>query len=133
MILAVRSPSLMISSERELCVFLISMLLGSIILAMSSDMLSFLLGLELQSYSVYILAASGARGIESCGEPSAFAGLKYFLLGAMSSALVFMGLAFLYIFSGSTSLNINMALATALNDDILYFYLGYSLIYGGLL
>jgi proton-translocating NADH-quinone oxidoreductase chain N len=108
------------------------MLLGSIILAMSTDILTFVLGLELQSYSVYILAGS-TRSIESPEEPSAFTGLKYFLLGAMSSALVFMGLGLLYLFSGSTSLSTNFSLAASLDSDILYCYLGYSLVYAGLL
>ncbi|RYE14506.1 MAG: hypothetical protein EOP34_06385 [Rickettsiales bacterium] len=91
---------LTVSSQNERIVFTLCAILGGIILNSATDFLTILLGLELQSYSVYILAASYRNY-----EPSEAAGLKYFLLGALSSALVFMGLAILYAYSGSTNLD----------------------------
>jgi NADH:ubiquinone oxidoreductase subunit 2 (subunit N) len=48
---------------------------------------------------VYVIAAQ-YRGYE----PSEAAGLKYYLLGALSSAIVFMGLGLIYTTTGSTNL-----------------------------
>ena len=87
------------SGQNERIVFTLCAILGGIIINSATDFLTILLGLELQSYSVYILAASYRNY-----EPSEAAGLKYFLLGALSSALVFMGLAIFYAYSGSTNL-----------------------------
>jgi NADH:ubiquinone oxidoreductase subunit 2 (subunit N) len=85
---------------KERQIFILSTILGGILLCSCTDVLTFLLGLELQSYSVYVLAAS-----ERNLEPSEAAGLKYFLLGALSSALIFMGLILIYVYSGVTSIS----------------------------
>ena len=82
----------------EYIIFTLCTVLGGIILCSSTDALTLLLGLELQSYSVYVIAAQ-YRGVE----PSEAAGIKYYLLGALASALVLLGLGILYAVTGSTS------------------------------
>lgn len=56
------------------------------------------LSIELQSFAVYILAA-----INRNSESATSAGLKYFLLGALSSALILLGSRIIYANTGLTS------------------------------
>jgi NADH-ubiquinone oxidoreductase chain 2 len=56
------------------------------------------LSIELQSFAVYILAA-----IYRNSESATSAGLKYFLLGALSSALILLGSSVIYSYTGLTS------------------------------
>jgi len=70
--------------------------LGMVLLAVSRDWVLFSIALETLSLSLYVLIAARrdkARSLE--------AAVKYFVLGAVASAMVFMGIAFLYAASGS--------------------------------
>lgn len=71
--------------------------LGMMIVISSSDLLMLYLGIELLSLSLYVLAA-----IKRNREHSTEAGLKYFLLGALSSGLLLFGMALVYTFTGET-------------------------------
>jgi len=73
--------------------------LGAMIMAASSDLLMLFLGLETLSIPLYVLAAF-ARTDPRSQE----AGLKYFLLGAFSTAFFLYGIALLFGASGSTQL-----------------------------
>jgi len=64
----------------------------------SSDLVSMFLSIELQSFAVYILAT-----IYRESESATSAGLTYFLLGSLSSALILLGSSLLYGFTGLTS------------------------------
>src|ERR1700710_648143 len=72
--------------------------LGMTSLISSSDLVSMFLSIELQSFAVYILAT-----IYRESESATAAGLKYFLLGSLSSALILLGSSLLYGFTGLTS------------------------------
>ena len=72
--------------------------LGMSSLISSSDLISMFLSIELQSFAVYILAT-----IYRESESATSAGLKYFLLGSLSSALILLGSSLLYSFTGLTS------------------------------
>lgn len=61
-------------------------------------MVSMYLSIELQSFAVYILAA-----IYRNSESATCAGLKYFLLGALSSALILLGSSLIFAYTGVTS------------------------------
>ena len=71
-------------------------LLGMLCLIKSSSFLSFYLSIELQSLSLYMLAAMRSRT-----ESSSEAGLKYFILSAFSSAMLLLGMAVCYGAIGS--------------------------------
>lgn len=73
-------------------------LLGLFLLVSSNDLLSFYLAVELQSLSFYILAA-----LKRDSNLSTEASLKYFVLGAVSSAFLLFGFAILFGFSGLTN------------------------------
>ncbi len=72
---------------------------GAIIMASANDLIIIFLGLEILSIALYVLAAMNSRRSES-GE----AALKYFVLGAFSSAVFLYGVALVYGSTGSTNL-----------------------------
>ncbi|WP_439817853.1 NADH-quinone oxidoreductase subunit NuoN [Zavarzinia sp. CC-PAN008] len=70
---------------------------GMMIMVSANDLITLYTGLELQSLSLYVLAAirrDDARSTE--------AGLKYFVLGALSSGMLLYGASMVYGFSGTT-------------------------------
>jgi NADH-quinone oxidoreductase subunit N len=74
----------------------------------SNDLILFYLGLELQSLSLYVLASIDRDNIISSE-----AGIKYFVLSALSSGLLLYGCSLLYGFTGSTNFeNISNSLTT---------------------
>ncbi len=72
---------------------------GGMLLAASQELILSFLGLEILSIAVYVLAALHLRRSDS--QEAAF---KYFILGALSSALFLYGIALVYGATGSTSL-----------------------------
>ncbi|MBO0731555.1 MAG: NADH-quinone oxidoreductase subunit N [Acidimicrobiaceae bacterium] len=70
---------------------------GAMLMAASAGLIMVFLGLEIMSISLYVMAAYHRRRRES-GE----AGLKYFVLGAFSSAIFLYGVALMYGATGST-------------------------------
>ena len=70
---------------------------GMMLMGMATDLISFFIALELMSIPVYALAAYMRHRNESVE-----AALKYFLMGAFSTAFMLMGIAFLYGAVGST-------------------------------
>ena len=73
---------------------------GASLLVSSADLISMYLSIELQSFGVYILSTLYRDSESSCN-----AGLKYFLLGGLSSCFILFGSALLYINSGTTNLD----------------------------
>ncbi len=71
--------------------------LGMMLMVSASDMLSLYVGMELQSLSLYVLAA-----IQRDNAKSSEAGVKYFVLGALSSGIVLYGISLVYGFTGTT-------------------------------
>jgi NADH-quinone oxidoreductase subunit N len=82
----------------ELVLLILCAVVGLLFLVSSYNLLSVYLSIELQSLSLYVLAAT-RRGSEYSTE----AGLKYFVLGALSSGFLLLGSAFVYGFAGTTS------------------------------
>lgn len=72
--------------------------IGMMVMVSAGDLLSLYLGLELQSLSLYVVAAMRRESAKS-----AEAGLKYFVLGALSSGLLLFGASLVYGFSGTTN------------------------------
>jgi NADH-quinone oxidoreductase subunit N len=71
---------------------------GMMTMAMASDFIVFFLGLEIQSVAAYALASF----LRPSGR-SAEAGMKYFFIGALGSAVLLYGVAMLYGATGTTS------------------------------
>ncbi len=100
----------------ELYVLLMMSGAGGIIMAFANDLIVLFLGLEILSIAVYVLAAMHVRKLQSQE-----AGMKYFILGAFSSAFFLYGIALIYGATGSTNLiDIkNFLSVTVLADDAL--------------
>lgn len=83
--------------------------LGMMLMISAGNMLSLYMGLELQSLALYVLAAINRNNIKSSE-----AGLKYFVLGALSSGLLLYGISLLYGFTGQIGFR---EIAVALNGN----------------
>jgi NADH-quinone oxidoreductase subunit N len=73
--------------------------LGAIVMLSANDLVVLFLGLETLSISLYVLAASHRRRIESQES-----GLKYFILGGFASAVLLYGVALVYGTTGTTNI-----------------------------
>jgi len=93
----------------EYSLILLFSVLGATLLISSADLISMYLSIELQSFAVYILAA-----IHRDSESATAAGLKYFLLGGLSSCFILLGAALIYSYTGLTNLEsiFNLVLST---------------------
>jgi NADH-quinone oxidoreductase subunit N len=83
--------------------------LGMLLMISANNLMSLYVGLELQSLSLYVLAAMNRDRLRSTE-----AGLKYFVLGALSSGMLLYGISLIYGFSGTTEFDV---LATTLQGD----------------
>jgi NADH-ubiquinone oxidoreductase chain 2 len=72
--------------------------LGSCLLISCSDLISMYLSIELQSFGLYILST-----LYRNSESSTSAGLKYFLLGGLSSCIILLGSGLIYAYTGLTN------------------------------
>jgi NADH-ubiquinone oxidoreductase chain 2 len=72
--------------------------LGASLLISSADLISMYLSIELQSFGVYILAT-----LFRDSESATSAGLKYFLLGGLSSCIILLGASLIYTYTGLTN------------------------------
>jgi NADH-quinone oxidoreductase subunit N len=95
----------------EFPVLIILAALGMGMMASAGDLISLYVGIELQSLALYILAAF-RRDDAKASE----AGLKYFVLGALSSGLLLYGASLIYGFAGSTKFG-DIALAVTAGAD----------------
>ena len=85
----------------EYPILILSSVLGMLIMISSNDLIVFYMGLELQSLALYVLATFNRDKLKSSE-----AGLKYFVLSALSSGLLLYGCSLVYGFSGSTNFDI---------------------------
>ena len=99
------------NNKFEYPIIVILSILGMFIMVGSNDLIVFYLGLELQSLSLYTLAA-----IDRDNSRSSEAGVKYFVLSALSSGLLLYGCSLLYGFSGST--NFEVILLNSDNENV---------------
>ena len=88
-------------SKFEYPIIVMLSLLGMFFMLSSNDLIIFYLGLELQSLSLYILAAIDRDNIRSTES-----GIKYFVLSALSSGLLLYGCSLLYGFTGTVNFEI---------------------------
>lgn len=81
---------------------------GMMMMISANDLIALYLGLELQSLALYVVAALRRDDVRSSE-----AGLKYFVLGALSSGMLLYGASLIYGFTGSTSFTAIAAAAKA--------------------
>lgn len=71
---------------------------GMLMMISANDLMALYLGLEVQSLALYVIAAFRRDSVRSSE-----AGLKYFVLGALSSGMLLYGISLIYGFTGTTS------------------------------
>jgi NADH-quinone oxidoreductase subunit N len=71
---------------------------GMLMLISANDLIALYLGLELMSLSLYVLAAFDRESVRATE-----AGLKYFVLGALSSGMLLYGASLIYGFTGTVN------------------------------
>jgi len=74
------------------------------------------ISIELQSFSLYILAT-----LYKDYESSTASGLKYFLLGALSSCFILLGSGLIYTFTGLTNFESIYSLISSVSSSYFYF------------
>jgi NADH-quinone oxidoreductase subunit N len=82
----------------EYAILVLLSTLGMMILISAGDLIMLYLGLELMSLALYVVAASNRDDAKSTE-----AGLKYFVLGALSSGMLLYGASLIYGFTGTVS------------------------------
>src|SRR5690606_23679901 len=97
---------------------------GMILFTSTTELLSLFLGLELLSIPLYILSGYLRKDTKSLE-----AGMKYFLLGAFSSAVFLFGGAFIYVATGTTDL----AVALSRGADSAMVQAGFLILFSGFL
>lgn len=82
----------------EYMILILSSTLGMFIMVSTNNLIGLYLGIELQSLSLYVLSSVDRNSLKSSES-----GVKYFVLGALSSGLFLYGCSLVYGFTGSTN------------------------------
>jgi NADH-quinone oxidoreductase subunit N len=96
------------NAQFEFPVLIMLAALGMGVLVSAGDLISLYIGIELHSLALYVLAA-----FQRDDSRSSEAGLKYFVLGALSSGLLLYGASLIYGYSGAVQFD---AIAAAVGD-----------------
>jgi len=81
----------------EYPILIVLAVVGMMMMVSSGNLMSLYMGLELQSLSLYVVASFRRDSVKSTE-----AGMKYFVLGALSSGLLLYGASLIYGYTGST-------------------------------
>lgn len=127
-LMAVGSAAAEDAGHGEFHALLLSSVLGMVVLAGASDLISLFIGFELLSIPLYVLCASELRRATSLES-----GLKYLIVGSVGSATLVYGLAMIYGATGATSFDaIRSAIATTGFDHDVLLLTGVALAITGL-
>jgi len=110
----------------EYSVLVVLATLGMMIMVSANDLMSLYIGLELQSLALYVVAA-----IKRESTRASEAGLKYFVLGALSSGMLLYGASLIYGFTGQTQID-EIAKVLSLGDRSLGLTVGLVFLLAGL-
>ncbi|TXM73308.1 NADH-quinone oxidoreductase subunit NuoN [Methylobacterium sp. WL12] len=93
----------------EFPILIVLCTIGMLVMVSANDLIALYLGLELQSLAAYVIAAFHRDDLKSTE-----AGLKYFVLGALSSGMLLYGASLVYGFTGTVSFP---GIVSALHED----------------
>jgi NADH-ubiquinone oxidoreductase chain 2 len=110
------------SYSTDYSIIVLFSILGSSLLISSFDLISLYLSIELQSFGLYVLST-----LYRDSESSTSAGLKYFLLGGLSSCLILLGSGLIYSYTGLTNFESLYLLNSIYDIDQQYVIQGLSL------
>ena len=105
------------SRRFELPILMLLATLGMMLMVSASSFIALYMGLELQSLALYVLAAFNRDSLRSTE-----AGLKYFVLGALSSGMLLYGISLIYGFTGTTDFAgvAHAAIGTGINIGLVF-------------
>jgi NADH-quinone oxidoreductase subunit N len=110
----------------EYPILIIFSVVGMMFMVSANDLMILYLGLELQSLSLYVVASMRRESLKSTE-----AGMKYFVLGALSSGLLLYGASLVYGYSGSTNFQ-SIVISLDSSSRSLGFMFGMILVVAGL-
>ena len=105
-------------NKPEFSLLVVLSLVGMMLMISANDLMSLYMAVELQSLPLYVVAAMRTNSLRSSE-----AGLKYFLLGALSSGMLLYGASLVYGFAGTTSFA-GIAAAVSINQLPAVFIVG---------
>ncbi len=85
-------------AQYEYPILILFAVVGMMVMISANDLMSLFIGLELQSLSLYILTALRRDNLKASE-----AGMKYFVLGALSTGLLLYGCSLIYGYTGTTN------------------------------
>ncbi|MCE3230153.1 MAG: hypothetical protein K0R76_106 [Alphaproteobacteria bacterium] len=101
---------------------------GMMVMISANDLLSLFMGLELQSLSLYILTA-----LRRDNGKASEAGMKYFVLGALSTGLLLYGCSLIYGYTGATNFETIASMVKGMKDVPLPLMVGLVFLMAGLI
>lgn len=110
----------------EYPILIIFSVVGMMFMVSANDLMILYLGLELQSLALYVVASMRRESLKSTE-----AGMKYFVLGALSSGLLLYGASLVYGYSGSTNFQ-SIVISLDSSSGSLGFMFGMILVVAGL-
>jgi NADH-ubiquinone oxidoreductase chain 2 len=114
---------------KEYSILLLFTTIGASLLISAQNLISIYLALELQSFTLYIISASRIESFKGTS-----GGLKYFLLGGLSSGFILFGFSILYAYTGTLNLDsIFMIYSSNLTSNNFFIDICLLIIFGGLL
>ena len=105
-------------NKPEFAILVVLALVGMMLMISANDLMSLYMAVELQSLPLYVVAAMRTNSLRSSE-----AGLKYFLLGALSSGMLLYGASLVYGYAGTTSFS-GIAAAVSVDQLPLAFIVG---------
>jgi len=117
------------TESKEYSLLLLFTTIGGCLLISAQNLISIYLALELQSFTLYLIAASRIESFKGTS-----GGLKYFLLGGLSSGFILFGFSLLYAYTGSLNLDsIFMIYSTNSYSDNFFLEICLLIVFAGLL
>ncbi|MDX2224933.1 MAG: NADH-quinone oxidoreductase subunit NuoN [Rhodospirillaceae bacterium] len=111
----------------EIPVVVVFATLGMLMMISANDFIALYVGLELQSLSLYVLAAFHRANLRATE-----AGVKYFVLGALASGLLLYGASLVYGFAGTTAFDGLAAAMASANQESVGVIIGIVFVISGL-
>ena len=87
--------------DRETIILFNTGIIGLMVVGGATELIKLYIGIEIVSLSFYILAGRERKGMKSSE-----AGIKYFVLGALSSGILLMGITIVYAQTGGTDIEL---------------------------
>lgn len=114
-------------AQYEYPILILFAVVGMMVMISANDLLSLFIGLELQSLSLYVLTALRRDNVKATE-----AGMKYFVLGALSTSLLLYGCSLIYGYTGTTNFNAIAVLLKGIKDVPLSMMFGLVFLMAGL-